>query len=113
MPILTVVKGLVGNSTSYVIPIAAKATGIIGSKVIVPAANLAVSTMVSEKKFMSLSEIGLFYVGVAKTCQTATGNKKISCVVAAVACVGAVVPGPQQTTFLMACGAASQQANKL
>jgi hypothetical protein len=109
----TIVKGLVGNSTNYIIPIATKATGTIGSKVILPATNLALSTMVAEKKFMSLSEIAYFYVGVAKTCHASTGSKRVACAVAAVSCIGAVIPGPHQSAFLVACGAASRGANEL
>lgn len=70
-------------------------------------------TMISERALMTPKAIGLFYVGVAKTCYTATGSKRIACGVAGLACVTALVPGPHQGPFIVACAAAARGANKL
>ena len=70
-------------------------------------------TMISERALMTPKAIGLFYVGVAKTCYTATGSKRIACGVAVLACGTALIPGPHQGPFIVACAAASRGANKL
>jgi hypothetical protein len=70
-------------------------------------------TMTSESILMTPKAICLFYVGVAKTCYVSTGTKRIACVVDALACGTALIPGPHQGPFIVACGAASRGANKL
>ena len=70
-------------------------------------------TMISESIIMSPKAVGLFYVGIAKSCYTATGSKRIACGVAAVVCSGALLPGPQQGPFIVACAAISRGTNKM
>jgi hypothetical protein len=71
-------------------------------------------TMISESALLTPKAIGLFYVGIAKTCYTSTGSKRIACAIAALACCGtALIPGPHQGPFIVACAAASRGANKL
>ena len=70
-------------------------------------------TMISESALMTPKAIGLFYVGIAKTCYTSTGSKRIACGVAALVCGVALVPGPHQGPFIVACAAAARGANKL
>jgi len=70
-------------------------------------------TMISESSLMSPKVIGLFYVEIAKACYISTGSKRIACGVAAIVCGTAVIPGPQQGPFIVACAAAARGANKL
>ena len=70
-------------------------------------------TMMSESLLMTPKAIGLFYVQIAKDCYVSTGSKRIACGVAALACGVALVPGPHQGPFIVACAAASRGANKL
>jgi len=70
-------------------------------------------TMISESALMSPKAIGLFYVEIAKACYVSTGSKRIACGVAALACGTALVPGPHQGPFIVACAAAARGANKL
>jgi len=70
-------------------------------------------TMLSEGKLLNPKEIGLFYVGIAKSCYVATGSKRVACAVALLSCGVAVVPGPHQAPFIVACAAAARGADKL
>ena len=70
-------------------------------------------TMISESALMTPKAIGLFYVQIAKDCYVSTGNKRIACGVATLACGVALLPGPHQGPFIVACAAASRGANKL
>ena len=70
-------------------------------------------TMISESALMTPKAIGLFYVGIAKACYTSTGSKQIACAVTALACGTALIPGPHQGPFIVACAAAYRGANKL
>lgn len=69
--------------------------------------------MISESALMNPKAIGLFYVDIAKACYVSTGSKRIACAVAALACGTALVPGPHQGPFIVACAAAARGANKL
>jgi len=69
--------------------------------------------MISESALMTPKAIGLFYVGIAKACYVSTGSKRIACTVAALACGTALIPGPHQGPFIVACATASRGANKL
>ena len=71
-----------------------------------------VGTAVSEG-LKSLKAIAIFYVDVAKSCYKATGSKRVACVVAAGACSLALVQGPHQDLFIVACAAILRGANKL
>ena len=70
-------------------------------------------TMISESALMSPKAIGLFYVEIAKACYVSTGSKRIACGIAALACGTALIPGPHQGPFIVACAAAARGANKL
>ena len=70
-------------------------------------------TMISESALMTPKAIGLFYVQIAKDCYVSTGSKRIACGVATLACGVALLPGPHQGPFIVACAAASRGANKL
>ena len=70
-------------------------------------------TMITERALMTPKAIGLFYVGIAKACYTSTGSKRIACAVAGLACGTALIPGPHQGPFIVACAAAARGANKL
>lgn len=70
-------------------------------------------TMLSESALMTPKAIGLFYVEIAKACYVSTGSKRIACGVAALACGTALVPGPHQAPFIVACAATARGANKL
>lgn len=70
-------------------------------------------TMISESALMIPKAIGLFYVEIAKSCYVSTGSKRIACGVAALACGTALIPGPHQGPFIVACAAAARGANKL
>jgi hypothetical protein len=70
-------------------------------------------TMISESALMTPKAIGLFYVEIAKACYISTRSKRIACGVAALSCVTALVPGPHQGPFIVACAAAARGANKL
>lgn len=83
------------------LPIAANVVGV------------SVGTMVAEKVLMSPKTIGLFYVDIAKACYASTGSKRIACGVAALTCGTALIPGPHQGTFLVACATAARGANKI
>jgi len=69
----------------------------------------AVGTAVSE----GLKSPKAIYFEVAKSCYKATGSKRVACAVAAGACGMALVPGPQQAPFIVACAASLRGANKL
>jgi hypothetical protein len=83
-----------------VLPIAASLGGIT------------TATILSEG-LKSPKAIGLFYVKVAKSCYVATGSKRIACVAAAGVCGVALIPGPHQAPFLVACAASLRGVNKL
>jgi len=70
-------------------------------------------TMLSESALMTPKAIGLFYVEIAKACYVSTGSKRIACGIAALACGTALIPGPHQGPFIVACAAAARGANKL
>ena len=70
-------------------------------------------TILSEGVLMAPKTMALFYVQIAKDCYVATGSKRIACGAAAVACGVALVPGPHQAPFIVACAAASRGANRL
>lgn len=70
-------------------------------------------TMISESALMTPKAIGLFYVEIAKACYVSTGSKRIACGVAALTCGTALIPGPHQGPFIVACAAADRGANKL
>jgi len=46
-------------------------------------------TIISESALMTPKAIGLFYVQIAKDCYVSTGNKRIACGVATLACAAA------------------------
>ena len=73
--------------------------------------GVGIGTMLSEGRLVDPKEIGLFYVGVAKSCYVATGSKRVTCAVALISCGVAVVPGPHQAPFIVAC--AARGADKL
>ena len=75
--------------------------------------GLGTGTMISERALMTPKAIGLFYVGIAKACYTSTGSKRIACGIAALVCTTALIPGPHQASFIVACAAALRGANKL
>jgi hypothetical protein len=75
--------------------------------------GLSTGTMISESTLMTPKAIGLFYVGIAKACWLCTGSKRVACVIPALACGTALVPGLQQGPFIVACAAAARGANKL
>jgi len=74
---------------------------------LLPIANAVVGvgtgTMISERALMTPKAIGLFYVGIAKTCYTSTGSKRIACAVAALACGTALIPGPRSFYRCLCC----------
>jgi hypothetical protein len=70
-------------------------------------------TMISESALLTPKAIGLFYVGIAKACYVSTGSKQVACVIAALACGTALLPGPHQGPFIVACAAAARGADKL
>lgn len=74
--------------------------------------GVALGTALSEG-LTSPKAIAVFYVEVAKSCYGATGSKRVACAVSAGACGFALVPGPHQAPFLVACAAALRGANKL
>jgi len=84
---------------------------------LLPVANAVVGvgtgTMLSERALMTPKAIGLFYVEIAKACYVSTGSKRIACGIAALACGTALIPGPHQGPFIVACAAAARGANKL
>lgn len=57
--------------------------------------------------------VGLFYWGVAKSCHGATGSKLLACGLAAGACGFALVPGPHQGPFIVACVGTLRGVNRL
>ena len=70
-------------------------------------------TIVEQGVLMAPKAMALFYVQIAKDCYVATGSKRIACGAAAVACGVALVPGPHQSPFIVACADASRGANRL
>ena len=77
------------------------------------AVGVSTGTMISESALMTPKEIGLFYVGIPKACYASTGSKRIACGVTALVCGTALIPGPHQGPFIVACAAAARGANKL
>jgi hypothetical protein len=75
--------------------------------------GVGVGTVLSEGELISPKAIGLFYVDIAKSCYVATGSKRIACIVAAATCGVAIIPGPHQAPFIVACAATARGANKL
>lgn len=75
--------------------------------------GVSTGTMISERVLMTPKAIALFYVQIAKDCYVSTGSKRLACGVAALACGVALVPGPHQWSFVVACATASRGANKL
>lgn len=80
---------------------------------VVTAAGVSTGTMIAERAIMNPKEIGLFYVGIAKSCYAATGSKRIACGVTAAACITSLIPGPHQGSFIVACAAAARGTNRL
>lgn len=64
---------------------------------IVPIANVvtvvAVGTALSEG-LKSPKAVAMFYAGVAKSCYTSTGSKRVACIVSAGACGFTITPEP-------------------
>ena len=75
--------------------------------------GVSTGTMISESILMSPKTIILFYGGIAKACYKSTGSKRAACGLAALTCAAAVLPGPQQGAFIIACAAVARGANKL
>jgi len=75
--------------------------------------GVSTGTMISESALMTPKEICLFYGGIAKACYASTGSKRIACGVTALVCGTALIPGPHQGPFIVACAAAARGANKL
>jgi len=75
--------------------------------------GVSTGTMISESTLMTPKAIGLFYVQIAKACYVSTGSKRIACGVAALTCGTALIPGPHQGPFIVACAAAARGTNKL
>ena len=75
--------------------------------------GVSTGTMISESTLMTPKAIGLFYVEIAKACYVSTGSKRIACGVAALTCGTALIPGPHQGPFIVACAAAARGTNKL
>jgi len=79
--------------------------------------GVSTGTMISESALMTPKEICLFYGGIAKACYAYTGSKRIACGVTVTALVFrtalALIPGPHQGPFIVACAAAARGANKL
>ena len=65
--------------------------------------GVAAGTALSEG-LKSPKAIALFYAEIAKSCYTATGSKRIACLVAAGACSFALVPA-HQAPFIVTCAA--------
>ena len=70
-------------------------------------------TMIEQSALMNPKAIALFYVRIAKACYTSTGSKRIACAVATIACGTALIPGPHQGPFIVACAAGARGADKL
>jgi hypothetical protein len=88
-------------------------TTAVAKTIILPAAGVYGSTVVAEKKLFTPKELVLFYGSIMKSCYTATGSKRLACATAGVSCIIAVIPGPHQNGFIIACAAAARGANKL
>jgi hypothetical protein len=71
----------------------------------------AITTAVSEK-LNTPGAIVSFYVAAAKSCYKATGSKRITCLFAAGTCGLALVPGPHQNPFIVACATSLRGLNK-
>jgi len=80
--------------------------------VVTSVVGITVTTVISEQ-LKSPKAIAAFYVGVAKSCYTATGSKRIACIAATGVCGLAIIPGPHQAPFMAACAASLRGANKL
>lgn len=80
----------------------------MASSVIGAATGAAVS-----EKLKTPKDIVMFYVGVANSCYKATGSKRVACVVAAGTCGFALVPGPHQPLYIIACAACLNGINKM
>ena len=70
-------------------------------------------TMIAERTLMGPKAVWLYYVQIARGCYISTGSKRIACGVAAITCAPALIPGPHQPAFIIACAAAARGANKL
>ena len=75
--------------------------------------GVSTGTMLDNNALMTPKAVGLFYLKIAKACYVSTGSKRVACGVAALVCTTAVIPGPHQGPFIVACAAASRGANKL
>lgn len=75
--------------------------------------GIGTGTMISESALMTPKAIALFYVQITKDCYVSTGSKRIACGVTALVCGVALVPGPHQGPFIVACATAFRGANKL
>lgn len=69
-------------------------------------------TMISESALLTPKAIALFYSEIAKACFVSTGSKLIACGVAAFTSGTALIPGPYQGLFIVACAVATRGANK-
>ena len=63
-------------------------------------------TMILKLTVMTPKTIGLFYVEIAKACYGSTGSRRIVCGVA-------LITGPNQGSFIVACAPASRETNNL
>jgi hypothetical protein len=50
---------------------------------------------------------------VAERCYSSTGSKRLACAAAVITCGTALVPGPHQVPFVLACGIASFGADQV
>ena len=75
-------------------------------------AGAALGTALTEG-LKSPKAVALFYFSTAKSCYTATGSKRIACIVATGACGFAVLPGPHQAGFIAACVGSLKGVSKL
>lgn len=80
--------------------------------VVTSVVGITATTAISEQ-LKSPKAVVAFYVGVTKSCYTATGSKRIACIAATGVCGLAIIPGPHQGPFMAACAASLRGANKL
>ena len=102
---IPVVKSLIATRTGYIIPVTTAVAKFSTKTIILPAAGVYGSTVVAEKKLFTPKELVLFYGSIMKSCYTATGSKRLACATAGVSCIIAVIPGPHQSGFIIACAA--------
>lgn len=80
--------------------------------VVTSVVGITATTAISEQ-LKSPKAVVAFYVGVTKSCYTATGSKRIACIAATGVCGLAIIPGPHQGPFIAACAASLRGINKL